>query len=221
MSYMQGMFITFEGMEGCGKTSQAKMLGDYLTGQGYKVIMTREPGGTPISEAVREILLSNDFVTMHPHAEVLLYLASRAQHVAEIIKPAIENNSIVICDRFSDSTFVYQCFVRGIKKEMVEAMNNFAINSTLPDLTFVLDVEPEEGLKRAMLRNQKQHRGQDRIESESIEFHQRVREGYLKLAQEYPARVHLIKTDKEKDEVHEEIKKTIDKFLKKGKRTAL
>ncbi|MDD5434722.1 MAG: dTMP kinase [Nitrospira sp.] len=213
MSIMQGLFITFEGIEGCGKTSQAKLLSDYITGRGYKVVMTREPGGTPISEAIREILLSNEFITMHPHTEVLLYIASRAQHVEEIIKPAMEKGSIVICDRFSDSTFVYQCFVRGINKETVETINNFALNDVRPDLTFVLDIEPSEGLQRAMLRNQKQHRGQDRIESEAIEFHQKVREGYLKLAEEYPERAYLIKTDKDRAEVHEEIKGVFDKFI--------
>lgn len=214
MSVMQGLFITFEGIEGCGKTSQTKLLNDYLTASGHDVIMTREPGGTPISEAIRELLLSNDSVNMHPHTELLLYLASRAQHVAEIMKPALEKGRVVICDRFADSTFVYQCFVRGINKEIVEIMNNFAVGDIHPDVTFVLDVEPEEGLKRAMLRNQKNSRGQDRIESESIDFHNRVREGYLKLAQEYPERVYLIKTDKDKTEVHEEIKKVVDKLLR-------
>lgn len=214
MSVMQGLFITFEGIEGCGKTSQTKLLNDYLTASGHDVIMTREPGGTPISEAIRELLLSNDSVNMHPHTELLLYLASRAQHVSEVMKPALEKGSVVICDRFADSTFVYQCFVRGINKEIVETMNNFAVGDIHPDVTFVLDVEPEEGLKRAMLRNQKHSRGQDRIESESIDFHNRVREGYLKLAREYPERVYLIKTDKDKNEVHEEIKKVVDKLLR-------
>ncbi|MBI5192209.1 MAG: dTMP kinase [Nitrospirae bacterium] len=211
---MQGLFITFEGIEGCGKTSQAKLLNDYLTALGHDVMMTREPGGTPISEAVREILLSNDSVNMHPHTEVLLYLASRAQHVSEIMKPALGKGRIVICDRFADSTFVYQCFVRGINKEIVETMNNFAVGHLQPDITFVLDVEPAEGLHRAMLRNQKHSRGQDRIENESLDFHNKVREGYLKLAQEYPDRVHLIKTDKDKSEVHEEIKKVVDTLLR-------
>lgn len=214
MSFMKGLFITFEGIEGCGKTSQVKLLNDYLIAQGHEVIMTREPGGTPISEAIRKILLSNDSVNMHHHTEVLLYLASRAQHVSEVMRPALEKGRIVICDRFADSTFVYQCFVRGINKEIVETMNNFAVGDIQPRITFVLDVEPEEGLRRAMLRNQKHSLGQDRIESESLDFHKKVREGYLKLAQEYPERVFLIKTDKEKEAVHEEIKKVVDKFIR-------
>lgn len=216
MSVMQGLFITFEGIEGCGKTTQAKLLSTYLNEQGHNIIMTREPGGTPISEAIREILLSNDFVKMQPRTEVLLYLASRAQHVSEIIKPALQNGRIVICDRFSDSTFVYQCFVRGIDKEIVERMNNFAVEGIQPHITLVLDVEPAEGLRRAMLRNQKESRGHDRIESESIEFHQKVREGYLKLTQEYPDRVFLIKSDKDKTEVHGEIKRIVDAFIKES-----
>lgn len=213
---MQGLFITFEGIEGCGKTSQVNLLSAYLNEQGHNIIMTREPGGTPISEAIREILLSNDSVRMQPHTEVLLYLASRAQHVLDVIKPALQNRRIVICDRFSDSTFVYQCFVRGIDRETVERMNNFAVEGIQPHITFVLDVEPAEGLRRAMLRNQEQSRGHDRIESESIEFHQKVREGYLKLIQEYPDRVYIIKSDKDKTEVHGEIKSIVDAFINKS-----
>lgn len=211
---MKGIFITFEGIEGCGKTSQSKLLSKYLEEQGYKVVMTREPGGTTISEAVREILLSTDFDNMHPHTEVLLYLASRAQHVSEVIKPALEGGKIVICDRFSDSTFVYQCYVRGIDIKIVEAMNSFATDGASPHITFVLDVDPSVGLQRAVLRNQKQSRKEDRLEKESIEFHQKIREGYLKRAQEYPDRIHIIRSDKGKAEVHEEIKGIVDGFIK-------
>lgn len=211
---MQGVFITFEGIEGCGKTSQAKLLSKYLEGQGYKVIMTREPGGTAISEAIREVLLSTDFIKMHPHTEVLLYLASRAQHIAEIIKPALQNGEIVISDRFSDSTFVYQCYVRGIDISIVETMNTFATGGISPHVTFILDVDPAEGLQRAKSRNQKQSRKEDRLESETIEFHQRVREGYLKIAREYPERIFVVRSDRDKIEVHEEIKSIVARFLR-------
>lgn len=210
---MEGIFITFEGIEGCGKSSQARLLCEYLKKEGHKVLMTREPGGTAISEAVREILLSNDFARMHPNTEVLLYLASRAQHVSEVIKPALQNGMIVICDRFSDSTFVYQCYVRGIDIKIVEEMNHFATEGISPHVTFVLDIDPAIGLQRARSRNQRQSRTADRLEKEAIEFHQKVREGYLKRAQEYPGRIYVIRSDKEKAKVHAEIKGIVTKFL--------
>lgn len=206
----RGMFITFEGIEGCGKTSQAVLLRQYLEEKGYKVLMTREPGGTPISESVREILLSTDFVRMHPHTEVLLYLASRAQHVEDIIKPALDKGIIVISDRFSDSTFVYQCYVRGIDINLVEMMNDFATGGLSPHITFVLDIDPSEGLRRAKSRNQKHARKEDRLENEAMEFHQKVREGYLKRAREYPDRIYVVRSDREKDEVHKEIRGVVE-----------
>jgi len=210
---MEGKFITFEGIEGCGKTSQAKLLVQYLEEKGYSVLMTREPGGTPVSEAVREILLSTDFSNMHPHTEVLLYLASRAQHVSEVIKPALENGKIIVCDRFSDSTFVYQCLVRGIDMHMIKTINRFATERISPHITFVLDVDPVEGLRRAKSRNQKNMREEDRMERESMDFHQRVREGYLKWAAEYPNRIYVVQSVREKEEVHEEIVEIVEKAL--------
>lgn len=210
---MKGKFITFEGIEGCGKTSQVRLLVKYLEEKGCRVLMTREPGGTAISEAVREILLSPDFSNMHPHTEVLLYLAGRAQHVSEVIKPALEAGTIIICDRFSDSTFVYQCLVRGIDIHMIETINRFATENISPHITFVLDVDPAEGLRRAKARNQKNMREEDRMERESMDFHQRVREGYLKWAAEYPDRIFVVRSDREKEEVHEEIVGIVDKVL--------
>ena len=210
---MKGKFITFEGIEGCGKTSQAKLLVRYFEEKGYCVLMTREPGGTAISEAVREILLSTDFSNMHPHTEVLLYLASRAQHVYEVIKPALEDGKIIICDRFSDSTFVYQCLVRGMDMHLIKAINRFATEKISPHMTFVLDVAPEEGLSRAKSRNQKNMRGEDRMERETMDFHQKVREGYLKWAAEYPNRIFVVPSDREKEEVHEEIVGIVEKVL--------
>jgi len=213
---MQGIFITFEGIEGCGKTSQAHLLSQYLEKQGHKIVMTREPGGTPISEAVREVLLSTDFMKMHPHTELLLYLASRAQHVTDVITPALQDGKIIICDRFEDSTFVYQCYVRGIDLKTVEAMNHFATGGISPHITFVLDVDPVEGLARAKSRNQRHARQEDRLEREAIEFHQRVREGYLKRALEYPKRIYVIKSDRDKEAVQGEIRKIVEDILGKS-----
>ncbi len=210
---MEGRFITFEGIEGCGKSSQAKLLVRYLEEKGHIVLMTREPGGTPVSEAVREVLLSTDFSNMHPRTEVLLYLASRSQHVSEIIKPALAAGKIIICDRFSDSTFVYQCLVRGLDIRMIETINRFATDNISPHVTFVLDVDPAEGLRRARSRNQKNMREEDRIERESMEFHQRVREGYLKWAKEYPERIFVVRSDRDKEEVHREIAGIVERVL--------
>lgn len=210
---MEGRFITFEGIEGCGKSSQAKLLVRYLEEKGHIVLMTREPGGTPVSEAVREVLLSTDFSNMHPRTEVLLYLASRSQHVSEIIKPALAAGKIIICDRFSDSTFVYQCLVRGLDIRMIETINRFATDNISPHVTFVLDVDPAEGLRRARSRNQKNMREEDRIERDSMEFHQRVREGYLKWAKEYPERIFVVRSDRDKEEVHREIAGIVERVL--------
>ncbi len=213
---MEGKFITFEGIEGCGKTTQAKLLVQYLEGKGCRVLMTREPGGTQIGEAIREILLSTDFIKMHRSTEVLLYLASRAQHVQEVIIPALAKGEIIICDRFSDSTFVYQCLVRGLDMHTIKSINRFATEKISPHITFVLDVDPVEGLRRARSRNQKNMREEDRIERESMDFHNRVREGYLKWASEYPKRIFVVPSDREKEEVHEEIAGIIDKVLTQG-----
>ena len=208
---MEGKFITLEGIEGCGKTTQAKLLGQYLEGKGFNVFMTREPGGTSISEAVRKILLSTDFSNMHPNTEVLLYLASRAQHVNEVISPALDNGKIIVCDRFSDSTFVYQCLVRGIDMHMIKSINRFATGKITPHITFVLDIDPVEGLRRARSRNQKHMMEEDRMEREAMDFHQRVREGYLKWAAEHPDRIFVVQSDREKEEVHEQILGIIEK----------
>ncbi len=151
---------------------------------------------------------------MHPHTEVLLYLASRAQHVFEVIKPALENGKIIICDRFSDSTFVYQCLVRGIDIRMIETINGFATENIAPHITFVLDVDPAEGLRRARSRNQKNMMEEDRMERESMDFHQRVREGYLKWAMEYPERIFVIRSDREKEEVHKEIVEIVENVIR-------
>lgn len=181
-----GLFISFEGGEGCGKSTQIAALSERLKAAGHAVVQSREPGGTPLGEAIRK-LLQHDAAGegMHPEAELLLFAASRAQHVRELIAPALEAGQVVLCDRFMDSTTVYQGVARAIDAAQVEAMNQFAIGQTQPDLTILIDLPPEVGLARVHRRSDGQL---DRMEQEAIEFYQAVRSGYLELAQAEPAR---------------------------------
>ena len=176
------LFITFEGIEGCGKTTQLRLLAADLERRGYEVIATREPGGCPIGDAVRRILLDPENNAMVPRAELLLYAAGRAQHVEEVIRPALAAGRIVLCDRYIDATAAYQGFGRGLPGEMIDGLNTLAVSGLVPDLTFLLDLPVEEGLGRAVERNAATALQEDRFERESLKFHQRVREGYLSIA---------------------------------------
>ncbi len=167
---MAGLFITFEGVEGAGKTTQIELLRDALAGEGHAVCMTREPGGDPTAEAIRQIILSEES-PVTPAAELLLFTAARAQVTELVIRPHLEAGEIVICDRFIDSTIAYQGYARGNDLELIQRLNEFATGGLVPDLTILLNLDPEKGLSRQMDRN--------RMEGESIEFHRRVREGYL------------------------------------------
>ncbi|MDI6739511.1 MAG: dTMP kinase [Candidatus Edwardsbacteria bacterium] len=184
----RGLFVTFEGIEGCGKTTQAGMLALWFRRQGHKVVVTREPGGPHIAENIRRILLDARHHAMHPMTELLLLEAARAQHVAEVIAPALKSGAIVICDRFADSSTAYQGFGRKIDRAMVEELNRIATGGTWPDLTLVIDVPVDEGLKRAT----KRKRRFDRMESQEKQFHLRVRNGFKALAKSEPARVKLL-----------------------------
>lgn len=184
---MKGMFITFEGGEGAGKTTLIQRLYDHLQSQRFEVIVTREPGGTLIGDQIRKLLLDPENKKISPTTELLLYEAARAQHVGELITPALEKGSIVLCDRFCDSTTAYQGAGRSLSGENVDELNKLATGGLIPDLTFLVDLPPETGLARATLDGLA-----DRIENESIEFHTRVREGFLTLAGNYPDRIHVI-----------------------------
>lgn len=183
---MAGLFITFEGTEGCGKSTQIRALATHLEQAGRQVLQTREPGGTPLGEAVRN-LLQHDSAgeKMTPEAELLLFTASRAQLTRERIAPALAKDQIVLCDRFMDSTTVYQGVARQIDPEIVAHINRFAIGNARPDLTILIDIEAEVGLNRARSRSGDQL---DRMEREAIEFFKAVREGYLKLVKSEPER---------------------------------
>jgi len=207
------LFITFEGPEGSGKTTQIDKLKSYLKSKGFSVVKTREPGGSYIAEKIRRILLSNKNINLSPKAELLLYLASRAQHIQDIIKPALKRGAIVLCDRFSDSTMAYQGYGRGISKSLINKINKFVTNGIKPDLTIYLDIDIKSGLKRAKALKGKK----DRLEKESIVFHNIVRRGFLKIAKAEPQRVKIIKGTKSIDKIHREIKEYIDKLLEKVK----
>ena len=183
---MPGLFITFEGTEGCGKSTQIQALAARFKDAGREVLQTREPGGTPLGEAVRNLLQHDQAgENMSPEAELLLFTASRAQLTRERILPALANNEIVLCDRFMDSTTAYQGGARNIAPEAVTAINRFAVGQAIPDLTILIDLSPEIGMARVHARSNGQL---DRMEQEAIEFFHAVRAGYLTLAQAEPER---------------------------------
>lgn len=187
---MKGKFITFEGSEGCGKSTQSKMLFDYLKAKKRNVIYLREPGGVRASELIREILL-NPKNKISAEAETLLYMAARAQVVEEIIKPALINGKTVICDRFMDSTIAYQGYGLGIDIKLIKAIGKFATQGINPDLTIFLDLPVKSGLKY-------RHSCKDRIEQRSINYHEKVRKGYLALAKNQPQRIKIVKVQVDK-----------------------
>ena len=193
-----GFFITFEGSEGCGKSTQIRRTAEQLETLGHEVILLREPGGTTIGEQIRNLLqYDQTTAAMTPEAELLLFAASRAQLVREIIRPALSRGAVVLCDRYLDSSMVYQGIARALVREEVNAINNFAIGSTLPDLTLLLDLNAAEGRRRASLRKGPA----DRMEQEGEEFYEAVRRGYLELAEANPKRFVIIDASGNEDSV--------------------
>ena len=192
----RGIFITFEGVEGSGKTTQSRRL---ATALGPDVLLTREPGGTHISEQIRDIFLSSDEIT--PMTELLLIAAARTQHVDELIRPALHANQTVICDRFIDATVAYQGYRGGIDLPFIHQLNRIATGGLTPDITFILDLSPEIGLSR----HQQGETVPDRLEKESLESHRKVREGYLSVAKANPHRITLIDATQSPDAIHAEV----------------
>ena len=200
---MNGLFITFEGGEGCGKSTQIAALKARLEAMGKTVVQTREPGGTALGESVRNLLQYDDAGQgMSPEAELLLFAASRAQHVRELIAPAIAEGQIVLCDRFLDSTTVYQGVARAIDSKKVDTINQFAIGDTMPDLTILIDLPPKIGLARVHARSDGKL---DRMEKEAIEFFQAVRQGYLDLAKSEPKRFLVLDGSQSVEELETQI----------------
>ena len=193
----KGLFITFEGGDGCGKTTQIKLLDEYLRNKGYKTLLTREPGSKGLGEKVREILLNYDG-DVSPVCESFLFLADRAQNVDCLIKPALEEGTIVICDRHTDSSVAYQGYGRGLDVDRIKMLNNIATSGLKPDLTIVLDVDVETSQKRVGAEK-------DRMESAGMEFFERVRQGYLEIAKQEPERVKVVDSTQTIEEIHKEI----------------
>jgi len=206
---MNGVFISFEGIEGTGKSTHVRLLADHLRGLGHTVIQTAEPGGTPISLKIRELLLSLDSRGMDYMTELLLYNAARVQHIREVISPALRQGDIVITDRFSDSTLAYQGYGRGIDRQVIEALDAVATNSMRPDLTLLLDIDVETGLRR-----NKEINKNDRLEREDVAFHEKVKKGFHEIAKEEPERIRLIPCSDSIDAVHAKIKDVVTAFLK-------
>ncbi|MFH0799318.1 MAG: dTMP kinase [Pseudomonadota bacterium] len=212
---MKGTFITFEGVEGCGKTTQIRLLADCLKRKGQEVVLTREPGGTAIGDRIRAILLDAAHDGMAPVAELLLYAAARNQHVTEVIGPALEDGKIVLCDRYADATTAYQGAARRIDPEVIRQIHSIATGGLDPHLTILLDCAAEAGLARAHARNSKDAvaQSEDRFEREEMEFHKRVREGYLAIALAEPKRVVVIDAARDAETIHQEILKAVEKSI--------
>lgn len=206
---MKGLFISFEGIEGTGKTTQASLLAEYLKARGQDVLLTEEPGGTQIGKRIREVLLNVEHVEMDSLTELLLYNASRAQHIHELILPALKAGKVVITDRFSDSTAAYQGYGRGIDLELLKSLDNIATGGFRPDLTCLLDLDAETGLRRNRGANKI-----DRLELEDIDFHKRVKDGFLKLAGKEPWRIRVIDASGNVNDIQDRVRETVEGFLK-------
>ena len=198
------MFITFEGPEGSGKTSQLAKLADYLSQKGYPVLTTREPGGTPIGDQIRAVLSSLDNTAMKPRTEILLFQASRAQLVEQVIRPHLEEGGVVLSDRYADSTLAYQGYGYQADLDKLLAIIDFATGGLKPDITLLLDVDVEEGLRR-----REQDGGWNRLDAYEIAFHQRVRRGYIELVREEPQRWIVIDAGRPPDQVQADVRKEV------------
>ncbi len=202
---MRGKFITFEGADGCGKTTQSELVQKYFEDKGYEVIWTREPGSKGLGQNIRELLLHYDG-EVAPSCEAFLFLADRAQHIEQLIKPALEQGKIIICDRHTDSTIAYQGYGRGKDIEQLKYLNDLATAGIKPDLTLVYDVSTEVAQTRVGSEK-------DRMESAGIEFHKKVRQGYLEIAKQEPDRVKVINANNPIEQVFEDTKKILEKFI--------
>ena len=205
---MQGLFVSMEGPDGAGKSTQIELLRAYLTARGYDVIITREPGGTVISEAIRQIILNKEYTEMSPNTELLLYAAARAQLVQEVIRPALDAGKAVICDRFLESSVVYQGIARGLGVEKVYAVNDYALEGLRGQLKMLMVMSAEEGLRR-----KKNQAELDRMEAEGLQFHQKVVEGYRMLADREKDRIMKISASLPVDEIHAKIVSAIEERI--------
>ncbi len=202
---MRGIFITFEGLDGCGKTTQLERLAERLRKEGVTVTTAREPGGTSVGDAVRRLLLDSTTQNLDPVAELLLYFASRASNVSEVILPALEAGYLVLCDRFTDASMAYQGEGRGLGAEAVRLLDQLACRGLKPRYTILIDIDPRTSVARAKRRNQDAPRDEGRLEGEDLEFFKRVRGAYLDIARREPRRVYVVNGERTPDSVHGEI----------------
>lgn len=205
----KGLFVTFEGPEGCGKSTHAKLLYGYLRSRGYPCLLTREPGGTKAGEAVRGVLLHARGARISSLAELFLFEACRAQIVEEVIAPALAGGAIVICDRYSDSTLCYQGYGGNVPLRAIEALDAVATGGLRPDLTILLDIDTVTGLRRAA------RKGSDRMEAKAIAYHRRVRSGYLALARKEPRRIEAIRVDGSIEETQARVRERVERVLRR------
>ena len=211
----RGLFITLEGIDGSGKSTQVRRLVRYLRRLRYRVCATREPGGTLLGEKVRAILLA-DKERLSPLTELLLFYAARAQHIEDVIRPALECGEIVVSDRFNDCSFVYQGYARGLGVRVVRLLDRAICGAIQPDLTLVLDLETRAALERALHRDRRRDSKENRFEAEGLDFQERVRAGYHRLARREPHRVRLIRADRPLREVEAEVQRLVTERLKSG-----
>jgi dTMP kinase len=211
---MRGTFLTFEGIEGSGKSTQIALAADHLSKHGRSATLTREPGGTPIGDQVRKILLDPANTALAPKAELLLYAAGRAQHLAELIVPGLKAGKVVLCDRFSDATLAYQGYGRGLDLELIRDLDRLVTADLRPDLTILLDIDAAAGLSRARGRNSRGGlEAEARFENEHLSFHERVRQGYLDLARQEPGRFRIVDASPPPGTVQNEIRRIVDELL--------
>ncbi len=204
---MSGLFITIEGIEGCGKSTQIKLLAEYLQNKGHTVVVTREPGGTPLAERIRSLVMDKGEEPVAPLTELFLYEAARAQHVNRVIVPALLRNEIVLCDRYADSTSAYQGAGRNLGDDFIAMLNRLAAGSAWPDRTFILDMPVEDGLRRAHLRG-----SNDRMMAETLAFHQRIRDEFLDLARREPERITVVDACGSVEEIQRDLRSYVDRL---------
>lgn len=212
---MAGWFITFEGVEGSGKTTQIRLAGEFLRERGLPVVTTQEPGGTPLGDRIRELLLNRGGFDISGEAEVFLFAAARAQHTDAVILPALEAGKIVLCDRFSDATIAYQAYGRGLPLEPVREICRLASRGLVPHLTILFDLPVEAGLERAFRRiaGREGNLREDRFEREHLDFHRRIREGYLAIARQEPGRLKVVDASRGVEPTRREVQSVLSAFL--------